>query len=270
MGSKKKKKEPEKVIEVKNKEPVIEVVEIVKKKSEPYFGKREEDAVCRYLISINDSEKNRIFNEWLKAPFDKMIESIIRKYKLYRKTETFEDLHTDTLSFLMTKIHKFDPKKGTKAYSYCGTICKHYILGLLMKDEKYLKQTYSYEDVAQSIEEREDLTYTIDQDEPPSIELFIKKISISVKKELDSASNVSKKKLNENERKVGEALIEILDNWEGTLKAMDGGPKFNKAAVLETMRNFTNLSTKDIRLAMKRFKEIYEIMKEANIDNDND
>jgi hypothetical protein len=42
---------------------------------------------------------------------------------------------------------------------------------------------------------------------------------------------------------------------------MTGGSKYNKNSVLETMRNYTNLSTKDIRLAMKRYKELYELLK---------
>jgi hypothetical protein len=71
----------------------------------------------------------------------------------------------------------------------------------------------------------------------------------------------TKKKLNDNERKVGEALIEILEHWETAFESMNGGSKYNKNSVLETMRNYTNLSTKDIRLAMKRFKELYELLK---------
>jgi hypothetical protein len=30
---------------------------------------------------------------------------------------------------------------------------------------------------------------------------------------------------------------------------------------LETMRNYTNLSTKDIRIAMKRYKQLYDLLK---------
>jgi hypothetical protein len=37
-----------------------------------------------------------------------MIEAIIRRYKLYRKGETFEELHGDTVSFLMTKVHNLN------------------------------------------------------------------------------------------------------------------------------------------------------------------
>src|SRR6478609_4202601 len=155
-----------------------------KRTNDMYFGPDEEEAVVKFLESESEEERNLIFNEWLKAPLDKMIESIIRRYKLYRKGETFEELHGDTLSFLMTKVHKFETGRGKKAYSYFGTIAKHYILGLLIKDEKYMKQNSSYEDMSSSIEEREDLTYVIDND-GFMMEDFIKKLSSGIKDELN-------------------------------------------------------------------------------------
>lgn len=231
-----------------------------KRKNEMYFGPNEEEAVIRFLESDSEVERNMIFNEWLKGPLDKMIESIIRRYKLYRKGETFEELHSDTVSFLMTKVHKFEAGRGKKAYSYFGTISKNYILGLLIKDEKYMKQTASYEDMSSNLEEREDLAYVIDND-GFVMDDFIKKLSDGIKDELNDENQPPKKKLNDNERKVGLALIEILENWETAFESMDGGSKYNKNSVLETMRNYTNLSTKDIRLAMKRYKELYELLK---------
>jgi hypothetical protein len=129
-----------------------------------------------------------------------------------------------------------------------------------MKDEKYMKQTSSYEDVSESLEEREDMTYTIDSD-TFSMDDFIKRLSDGIKTELNDESQPPKKRLSDNERKVGQALIDILENWETIFKSMDGGSKYNKNSVLETMREYTNLSTKDIRLAMKRYKELYELLK---------
>ena len=85
-----------------------------KRKNDMYFGPEEEEAVINFLESTNEIERNLIFNEWLKEPLDKMIESIIRRYKLYRKGETFEELHSDTVSFLMTKVHKFESGRGNK------------------------------------------------------------------------------------------------------------------------------------------------------------
>ena len=231
-----------------------------KRKDEQYFGPEEERAVNEYLATENDIIRNRIYNQLLREPLNKMIESIIRKYKLYRKGETFEDLHKDTLSFLMTKAHKFESARGKKAYSYYGTIAKNYILGLLIKDDKYLKQTASYEDISAEIEHREDLSYVIDEDEF-SMDSFFQTLISNIKDELDDEHLPIKKKLNDNEKKVGIALIEILENWETAFDTMNGGPKYNKNSVLETMRNYTNLSTKDIRLAMRRFKELYEFIK---------
>jgi hypothetical protein len=129
-----------------------------------------------------------------------------------------------------------------------------------MKDEKYMRQTTSYEDMSDNLEHREDLTYTMD-DENVTMDDFIVKIIDGIENELNGEQNPPKKKLTENEKKVGYALIEILKNWETAFESMNGGSKYNKNSVLETMREYTHLSTKDIRLAMKRFKELYEFLK---------
>jgi hypothetical protein len=164
----------------------------------------------------------------------------------------------------MTKVHKFETGRGKKAYSYFGTISKNYILGLLIKDEKYMKQTSSYEDISANLEEREDLSYVIDG-EAIKLDDFIVSLSKKIKDEIEDEDLPPKKRPNENEKKVGYALVEILENWEETFEAMDGGSKYNKNSVLETMRNYTNLSTKDIRIAMKRYKDLYEILKNKGL-----
>jgi hypothetical protein len=237
-----------------------------KRKNDLYFGPEQEEAVLKYLNTEDESERNAIYNQWLRDPLNKMIESIIRKYKLYRKGETFEDLHSDTLSFLITKAHKFENSKGKKAYSYYGTICKNYILGLLINDEKKMKQLYSYEDMTPVLEEKDDFKYEL-PDTEFSVDKFIQKLIDSIENELEGDSLVGKKKLTENEEKVGLALIDILKDWEVTLDLMAGGTKFNKNSVLESMRNYTNLTTKDIRLAMKRYKVLYKLIKIDGLEN---
>ena len=135
-----------------------------KPSKDPYFGHVEETAVKEFLslgglvedpnalegfrwtgTTKDEFRRNEIYRLHLQAPLDKMIESIIRRYKLYSKSMSFEDLHSDTLSFLMIKFHKFKPSKGKKSYSYYGTVCKHYLLGKLIKDDKKLKTLISYE-----------------------------------------------------------------------------------------------------------------------------
>ena len=100
-----------------------------------YFAEREEEAVRNFLLAETQNEKNKIYNEFLRHPLDKMISSIIRRYKLYRKDMNYEEIHIDTHSFLMTKIDKFKPSKEKKAYYYFVTIFKNYLMGQIMKDQ---------------------------------------------------------------------------------------------------------------------------------------
>ena len=59
---------------------------------ENYFDVREEEAVRKFLIAESSYEKNKIYNQFLRSPLDKMISSIIRRYKLYRKDMNFEEI----------------------------------------------------------------------------------------------------------------------------------------------------------------------------------
>src|SRR6056300_509233 len=127
-----------------------------------YFAEREEHAVRMFLSACTETEKNEIYNEYLRAPLDKMIESIIRRYKLYRKDMEFEEIHNDTHSFLITKVEKFKPAKGKKAYSYFGTICKNYLMGQIIKDQKDQNRKISYEDITTKLESRPDMVYYLE------------------------------------------------------------------------------------------------------------
>lgn len=216
---------------------------------ENYFDVREETAVRNFLVAETWEEKNKIYNEYLRAPLDKMISSIIRRYRLYRKDMDFVEIHVDTHSFLMTKVDKFRPAKNKKAYSYFGTICKNYLMGQIIKDQKETNRKVSYEDISSSLEQRPDLIYRID-DDVSDVEGLIKKYINDLKLFMDSES------LNDNEQKLGYALIDIFENYELIFSGADNN-KFNKNVILLSLREMTNLSTKEIRSAIKRFKKLY-------------
>jgi len=225
-----------------------------------YFGPDQERAVVNFLESSDNEERDRIFNQYLRGPLNKMIESIIRRYKLYRKDVSFEDIHTDTLSFLATKMEKFEPSKNKKAYSYFGTICKNYLLGQLLKADKRMKSDLSYEDMYKTVEKMDDYKYNIDDTEKTSLEDFIKEISANIKAETQHI------KITENEKRVGEALISVLDNWETIFEQVESGNKYNKNLILSYIRELSGLTTKDIRVSMRRYKKIYTALKNIKID----
>jgi hypothetical protein len=219
---------------------------------ENYFDVREEEAVRNFLIAETSYEKNKIYNQFLRLPLDKMISSIIRRYKLYRKDMDFQEIHTDTHSFLMTKVDKFKPDKNKKAYSYFGTICKNYLMGQIIKDQKETNRKISYEDISSSLEERPDMSYRIDDD---IIETYY-----VINKYLEELKDyIESEQLNDNEKKLGYALIDLFDNYESIFSGADNN-KFNKNVILLSLREMTNLSTKEIRSSIKRFKKLYIVI----------
>ena len=214
-----------------------------------YFDEREETAVRSFLVAETQEEKNKIYNEFLKEPLDKMISSIIRRYKLYRRDMNFEEVHTDTHSFLMTKIDKFKPSKEKKAYSYFGTICKNYLMGQIMKDQKEMNRKISYEDISYDLSNRPDFSYTIDEDDMTS-EIIIKKFLEKLKIDLDESI------INEDEKKLGSAIYDLFENYSLIFPDSNNN-KFNKNIILFELREMTNLSTKEIRTSIKKFKKLY-------------
>jgi len=161
----------------------------------------------------------------------------------------YEEIHNDTHSFLMTKIDKFKPSKEKKAYSYFGTICKNYLMGQIMKDQKETNRKVSYEDISTDIQNNPDLIYFIDN-EDISTEEIIKKFKIKL------YENMSDKKITEQEQKLGRAISDLFENYKNMLPESNNN-KFNKNVILFELREMTNLSTKEIRTSMKRYKKIY-------------
>ena len=220
-----------------------------KPKSDNYFDEKEEFAVRLFLSANTFEERNKIYNQNLRKPLDKMISSIIRRYKLYRKDMDFEEIHADTHSFLMTKIEKFKPSKEKKAYSYFGTICKNYLMGQIIKDQKEINRKISYEDISSDLENNENFSYSIDNDTTDSAQIiqnFLLELDTFLKEE----------NLNENELKLGHALYDIFENYENIFVGASNN-KFNKNIILLSLREMTNLTTKEIRSSMKKYKIIY-------------
>lgn len=290
------------------------------KERKGYFYEKEEMAIIQYIHEENIEEKNRIFNTVIYPALTKMIESIIRRYKLFVPDEDFEQNFNDTISYLLTKIHHFKPqitgydlienekeiakhnfvmmseedlkqklrdaseedpeyvvvyfgfdddddsninkryyKKEThnyKAYSYCGTVCKNY---LMFKSTQYAKKKVrntSYDEIFEEICDSakystEDITYT------EVVEKLITDIADEIER---MTSNAELHLLNENEVKVGNALVNLLRNWEEVLPN-GGSNKLQKSSVLYFLREETMMTTKEVRDNMKKYKCVYKLLK---------
>jgi hypothetical protein len=125
-------------------------------------------------------------------------------------------------------------------------------MGQIIKDQKETNRKISYEDISSSLEERPDMSYRIDEDIVES-DVIINQYLQELKEFIDSEN------LNDNERKLGYALIDLFDNYQTIFSGADNN-KFNKNVILLSLREMTNLSTKEIRSSIKRFKKLYIVI----------
>jgi hypothetical protein len=216
-----------------------------------YFGPEQELAVRVFLTATTWDEKNSVYNSFLRDPLTKMIDSIIRRYRLYRPNMEYTDIHGDTLSFLVTKMEKFKPAKGKKAYSYFGTICKNYLMGQIMKDNRDRNRQISYEDISFSIEQDEKYSYELFNEDDLPLEKVINTLVVKIKDFIDTS------RLNINEEKIGYCLMDVFLNYK-TIFIAGKGNKFNKNIILYQLREMSGLTTKEIRSSLKPYKNIYK------------
>lgn len=219
-----------------------------------YFYEEQEQAVIDYINTFDDNKREEIFNTILRPAFTKMVESIIRRYNLYVPDELFQETFDDVMSFMLTKLNNFNAEKGTKAYSYCGTICKNYLYFKNNQFNKRKVRDLPYEEYADEMKLEEKYI-----DEPNHFKnaapQIITEMSEEIKRTIERVPT-----LTENEKKVGFALVDVLDNWEDILDD-NGSNKLNKSSFLSFVRETTLLDTKEIRDSMKKYKSIYKIIK---------
>jgi hypothetical protein len=99
------------------------------------------------------------------------------------------------------------------------------------------------------LENNSDFSYSIDKevfDTEILIKNFLVEIDVFLKQE----------NLSENEIKLGQALYDLFENYDSIFIGTDNN-KFNKNIILLSLREMTNLNTKEIRSSMKKYKSMY-------------
>ena len=107
--------------------------------SKNYFTQETEDAIIAYNDSTDFEERSRIYETKIHYAFFKLTQNIIHTFKFYyTEVNNIEDLQHEVITFLLSKIHKFDSTRGAKAYSYFGTIVKRWLI--LYNETNYKKR----------------------------------------------------------------------------------------------------------------------------------
>ena len=216
-------------------------------KSKNYFTHDTELAIVRYNNEPNSEVRSKIYEREIHYPFFKLTENIIHTFKFYyTEVDEIEHLQHEVITFLLSKIHLFDPSKGAKAYSYFGTITKNY---LIVSNTKNYKKRIDKADVSEA-ETNEKFSYQID-DSPHKDELseFIDLFVIYI------SNNIFELFPKKNDASVADAILEIFRKREDI-------DVFNKKALYIYIREMVDAKTPKIT---KIANQLYDIFKDNYI-----
>ena len=105
------------------------------------------------------------------------------------------------ISFLLSKIHLFDPSKGAKAFSYFGTIAKRYLI--ISNTKNYKKRV----DKAPIEELESDEKYSYNIDETPANQ----KLSVFMDEYVNYCSdNIHTLFPKDGDAKIADAILELF------------------------------------------------------------
>ena len=141
---------------------MIEIQEAKKRKPKgvQYFTQDTENAINEYNSTTDFELRDKIYRERIHYAFFKLTENIIHTFKFYyTEVDNIQDLQHEVITFLLSKIHLFNPAKGAKAFSYFGTIAKRY---LIITNTKNYKKRVDKAPI-EEIESNENFSYRIDE-----------------------------------------------------------------------------------------------------------
>ena len=222
----------------------MEEVVVKKKKGVQYFTQDAEDAIVLYNNTTDFELKSRIYQDRIHYAFFKLTENIIHTFKFYyTEVDNIEDLQHEVITFLLSKIHLFNPAKGAKAFSYFGTIAKRYLILSNQKNYKKRIDTIGLD----AIEEDEEHSYSIDDSSHDErLSMFIDIYTEYVTKHIYTLFP------KEYDARIADAILELFRKRENL-------DVFNKKALYIYIREIIDVKTPKIT---KIANQLYDIFKE--------
>ena len=100
-----------------------------------YFTKVHEDAIVKYANTEDRDLRGVLYEEYIQPAFDQMVDKIIYTYR-FTTLPNIEYLKGDCKVWLTTILNKYDPNKGSKAFSYFSVVTKNWLIVKLSRHKK--------------------------------------------------------------------------------------------------------------------------------------
>ena len=210
-----------------------------------YFTQVHEDAIVKYSNSEDLKERTELYVQFIQPAFNEMVDKIIFTYK-FTNLPNIIQLRDECKIWLTMILDKYDPNKGSKAFSYFSVITKNWFIHKVKKTAKQSKREVDFEDIPADLETKYLVVYDKYESRREQEEFWL-----HLWEEINSWDT---DKLKPNDQKVLEAVKILLNNSQDI-------EIFNKKAIYLYMREITGLNTKQIVNSLNKMRAKYRDFK---------
>ena len=98
-----------------------------RRRKNDYFTKVHEQAIIDYCASPCYKHRSQLYESTIQPAFSEMVDKIIFTYK-FNILPNIDSLRDDCKVWLTTILNKYDPNKGSKAFSYFSVVTKNWFI----------------------------------------------------------------------------------------------------------------------------------------------
>lgn len=111
-----------------------------------YFSKDHENAIVAYANTKDLKIRQKLYIDYVGPAFNEMVDKMVFTYK-FTTLPNIDDLKAECKVWLTTILDKFDPAKGSKAFSYFSVITKNWFIHKVKKNAQQTKREVYFEEI---------------------------------------------------------------------------------------------------------------------------
>ena len=216
-----------------------------KSRGKPYFTQVHEDAIVAYTNTDDIKKRTELYVKYIGPVFDEMVDKIVYTYK-FTNLPNIDSLRDECKIWLITVLGKYDPNKGSKAFSYFSVITKNWFIHKVKKRNKRTRTEIDLDDIVNTKDVKYIVThnpYHHDRERDEFWNLLMNEVN-----------SWEQLKMKETEERVLKAVKILLEN-------ADDIEIFNKKAIYLYLREITGLNTKQIVNNLNKMRARYRVFK---------
>ena len=216
-----------------------------KRNKNQYFTKVHENAIIEYSNTTCNKRRTALYVDFIQPAFDEMVNKIIFTYR-FTSLPNVDFLRDECKVWLTTILDKYDPSKGSKAFSYFSVVTKNWFIHKVKQNARRNQKEVFIEDMLNELEEEvvsKEKQYDEIREEQEFWNNFFTELA-----------SWDGDMLKENEKKVLEAVKILFQSAEDI-------DIFNKKAVYMYLREITGLNTKQVVNNLNKLRKRYRVFK---------